>query len=341
MHLISPQQLKRAIPLTETGAKTVSTSRETIQRIYDRQDPRLLLIVGPCSIHNPEEGLAYARQFKALAEEVKDSVFLVMRAYVEKPRTKMGWKGLVHDPHLNGSEELDTGLHLTRQFLVDLAEMGVPAATEFLTPHLAPYIEDLISWGCIGARTSSSQVHRLLASHLPMPVGFKNTVDGNISCAVNGVLFASYPHTFMHVNDEGHLRKCKSSGNPYCHVVLRGSLHGRNDDRGAIQSTLEDLRAHELPPRVLVDCSHGNSQGKFSLQKEVFQNVLEQWQEGNAQILGMMLESYLEAGSQTVPRNLADLQRGVSITDACLDYRETRELIMSVSSSMSMTLTQS
>lgn len=341
MHLISPQQLKREISLSETGTKTVSTSRETIQRIYDRQDPRLLLIVGPCSIHNPEEGISYARQLKALAEEVKDSAFLVMRAYVEKPRTKMGWKGLVHDPHLNGSEELDAGLHLTRQFLVDLAEMGMPAATEFLTPHLAPYIDDLITWGCIGARTSSSQVHRLLASHLPMPVGFKNTVDGNVSCAVNGVLFASYPHTFMHISDEGSLRKCKSSGNPYCHVVLRGSLHGRNDDRESIQATLEDLRAHELPPRVLVDCSHGNSKGKFFLQKEVFQNVLEQWQEGTSQVLGMMLESNIEAGSQTVPRNLADLQPGVSITDPCLDYRETRELIMSVSSSMSMTLTQS
>jgi len=335
MELIAPQDLIAKMPLSKKAAENVAESRKTIMRIFDRQDPRLLLIVGPCSIHNVDEALQYAQQLKELSREVEESCFIVMRAYIEKPRTRNGWLGLVHDPHLNGSHDIGSGLAIARAFLVQLAEMGMPAGTEFLTPHLAPYIEDLISWGCIGARTSSSQIHRQLASHLKMPIGFKNSVDGNIDCAVNAIHSARYPHQFMHVNAQGNLYLAKSSGNPYAHVVLRGSSKASNYDEASIQNTLCMLREQELPPRVLIDCSHGNAQGQYFKQKKVFQSVLEQIQQGNNQILGMMLESNLQAGAQMLTNQIDGLQPGVSVTDPCIDYSTTAELISSVSMVMS------
>ena len=337
MELIAPQDLIAKIPLSKKGAEVVAESRKTIMRIIDRQDPRLLLIVGPCSIHNVEEALVYAQQLRKLAQEVEESCFIVMRAYVEKPRTRKGWLGLVHDPHLNGSHDIGSGLTMTRTFLVELAEMGMPAGTEFLTPHLAPYIEDLISWGCIGARTSSSQIHRQLASHLKMPIGFKNSVDGNIECAVNAIHAARTPHQFMHINAKGRLHLAKSGGNPYAHVVLRGSSKAPNYDEASIQTTLCMLREQELPPRILIDCSHGNAQGQYFKQKKAFQDVLEQIQRGNHQIFGMMLESNLHAGAQMIYNPLDGLQPGVSVTDPCIDYSTTSELISSVSMVMSST----
>ncbi len=333
MHLPSPSELSKELPLTPEAAAFVSTSRKSIQSIIDGKDSRLLIVVGPCSIHNTEEALIYAEEIKKLAEEVKEHCFLVMRTYIEKPRTRKGWRGLVHDPHLNGSEVIANGLPLCRSLLCRLAEMQVPTATEFLTPQLTPYFADTISWGCIGARTSSSQIHRLLASHLPMPVGFKNTVDGNVECAVNGVLVARSPHTFVHTCKDGKICKVQSQGNPYCHVVLRGSSLSQNYDAASIQRTLAVLRMQELSPRVLIDCSHGNAKGKYYAQKEVFHSVLEQKQEGNSHILGMMLESNLEAGSQLVGTDLHELQRGMSVTDGCIDFPATAELIKSVSSS--------
>ena len=341
MPLFTPKELHQRFPVSKKGLSTVLNARKTINAIFERQDPRLLIVVGPCSIHNVDEGLEFARCLKALSDEVKDFAFLVMRAYIEKPRTQLGWKGLVHDPHLNGSEDIERGLELSRKLLIDLAEMGMPAATEFLTPNLAPYFEDLISWGCIGARTSSSQIHRLLASYLPMPIGFKNTLDGSIDCAANGVLFAKRPHSFLHVNENGRLTKVKSSGNSHCHIVLRGGKTGTNFSKEDIEKTLEQMRALELAPRVLIDCSHGNCQKKYFLQKEAFHSVLDQFRNGNQQILGMMLEGNLEAGAQSLPRTLEDLQAGVSITDPCLDYSETKGLIASVSQSASMSLTKS
>lgn len=335
MHLIAPKDLISQHPLSKKGAEFIADSRKTLMRIFDRQDPRILLIVGPCSIHNVEEALVYAQQLKELAHEVQENCFIVMRAYLEKPRTRKGWLGLVHDPHLNGSHDIGHGLGLSRAFLVQLAEMGVPAGTEFLTPHLAPYIEDLISWGCIGARTSSSQIHRQLASLLKMPIGFKNTVDGNIDAAINGIHAARHSHHFMHICEAGRVKLAKSSGNPYAHVVLRGSQSGTNYDEASIRRTLCSLREQELPPRVLVDCSHGNCQGQYFKQKKVFQSVLEQIQGGNHQILGMMLESNLQAGAQLIHNQLEGLQPGVSVTDACLDYSTTSELISSASMVMS------
>lgn len=332
MHFPSPQELKNTLPLTESLRDFVTTSRTTLQKIFDRHDRRLVLIVGPCSIHDLDEALEYALLLKKVAEELQEYCFVIMRAYVEKPRTACGWKGLIHDPYLNESNEMIQGLFLARSLLLQLAKYQVPAATEFLTPHIAPYIEDLITWGCIGARTSASQVHRTLASYLPMPVGFKNTIDGNIDCALHGVFVAHQPNVFMHIDDEGRLKRIKSSGNSYSHVVLRGSLTHTNYNASYVQNTIHQLRCLELPPRLIIDCSHGNCLRTYYKQKEVFMDVLEQIRSGNEQILGLMLESYLEAGSQTIPHQLSDLQKGISITDPCLDFSSTKQMLYSIAS---------
>ena len=334
MHFPSPRNLKEQRPLSQQASSFISQSRATIKKIFTEEDPRLLMVVGPCSIHRVDEALEYARALKELAEEVKDSCFLVMRAYIEKPRTREGWKGLAHDPYLNGSEDIEGGLVLSRSLLVALAELGVPAATEILTPHLVPYIEDLISWGCIGARTSSSQIHRLLASYLHMPVGFKNTIDGNIGCAIDGVHVAKSPHKFLHFSEHGQLQAVHSQGNPYTHLVLRGSSSDTNFEKGPVQEALSTLQREGLPPRVLIDCSHGNSKGQHFRQKEVFQKVMEQIREGNTGIMGMMLESNLEEGRQKIPSQLSELQKGVSITDGCLDFSTAVGLISSISMSL-------
>ncbi|NGX38993.1 MAG: Phospho-2-dehydro-3-deoxyheptonate aldolase, Tyr-sensitive [Chlamydiae bacterium] len=334
MHLTSPIELKHLLPLSSNSQEFIREYRNQVIRILERQDNRLLIIVGPCSIHNVEEGLAYGKKIRELAREVEESCLLVMRANIEKPRTSSGWQGLVHDPYLNGSNDIDRGLYMARSLLISLAEMEVPTATEFLSPSIAPYVEDLVTWGWIGARTSSSQVHRILASSLPMPIGFKNTVDGNTTYAVNGALVAREPQTFLHIDETGTLKKTRSKGNAYTHVVLRGSNSQTNYDPQSIENTLEALRRAELPARVMVDCSHGNSQRKYFKQKEVFANVLKQIEKGNTHIIGMMLESHLEGGSQTIPKQLSDLQTGVSVTDPCLDYSSTAELIRSVKSSL-------
>lgn len=332
MHFLSPKELKDKIPLTESLAAFVTSCRNTIRNIFDRHDKRLLVIVGPCSIHNVDEALEYARQLKELAKDLQEHCFIAMRTYLEKPRTICGWKGLIHDPYLNESNDMAHGLFLARSLLLELAKLEVPAATEFLTPHMAPYIEDLITWGCIGARTSASQTHRTLASHLPMPIGFKNTIDGNVECAVQGVLVAHQPHVFMHIDDEGRLICMKSLGNPYSHVVLRGSLTHTNFDAAHVQNTIHHLRCLELPPRLIIDCSHGNCLRKYYKQKDVFLDALRQIREGNSQIIGLMLESYLEAGSQVIPHQLSELQPGISITDPCLDFPTTKELLYSLAS---------
>lgn len=343
MHLTSPHDLKQKLSLSNSEIHFIEQSRKTVASLFRRQDPRLLLIVGPCSIHNIEEGLAYAKALKQLADEVQDSCFIVMRAYIEKPRTFGGWTGLVNDPHLNSSHDLARGIFLARSFLLNLAKMRMPAGIEFLTPLLAPYLEDLVTWGCIGARTCASQTHRQLASHLPMPVGFKNSVDGNIECAVHGVHVARHSQSFMHIDDLGKVEQVNSVGNPYAHVVLRGSLNGINYDPISIEHTLNTLRRLEIPPRVVVDCSHGNSQGHYFKQKEAFMDTLSQIHAGNPHIFGLMLESNLAAGTQKIPSQLSELQTGVSITDSCLDFSTTQELVKSVASSSStvMSSTQS
>lgn len=321
----SPRELHLQFPLSEKGARFIATSRETIRRICLGKERRLLIIAGPCSIHDVEASLEYARRFKELADAVGDACFLVMRTYVEKPRTRSGWRGLIHDPHLDESYEIAEGLMRARRFLIALTDLEMPAATEFVTPHAAPYFEDLISWGCIGARTSTSQPHRLLASHLPMPVGFKNSLDGNVESAISGVLLARSPQVFLHFDEEGRPARCVSKGNPAAHVVLRGSHSGPNYDEASIAAALSKLRRLELPPRLIVDCSHGNCQKQYEKQKVVFENLLQQIEKGSQHICGLMLESSLEAGAQ--PLGQRPLLSGVSITDACLDFDSTAQLI--------------
>lgn len=328
MNLIAPKALLTQIDAPQEVTAFVNNARQTIRQILERQDKRLLIIVGPCSIHNVEESLEFARRLKILSEQVHEECFLVMRAYIEKPRTSNGWRGLVHDPSLNGTYALEKGLSVARSFLLELAKLQVPAAMEFLTPVLAPYFQDLISWGCIGARTSPSSIHRLLASSLPLPMGFKNTVEGDIDTAIQALQVARSPQVFPHINDEGRLCLTHSPGNPHTHIVLRGSHTAPNYDKNTIQQTLNNLRSLELPPRLLVDCSHGNCQKQYYKQKGVFYSVLEQIREGNPYILGMMLESQLEASSQLFSSE--KLQSGVSITDPCLDFASTEELITSI-----------
>lgn len=333
MLLPTPKELKSNFPLSSRNAEFIRASRQTAKNIVTRKDPRQVIIVGPCSIHDTNQGLDYAKQFKELAEKIAPSCFLIMRAYIEKPRTLSGWKGLVYDPDLDESHDLEEGLFQARKFFVDLTEMEIPIATEFLSPIVSTYVDDLVSWGFIGARTSSSQIHRELASLFPFPIGFKNSLDGNVEAAISGVMTASNPHTFFHINDQGRLCKVKSSGNPYGHVVHRGSLFASNYDEKSILKTMKNLQQLGMPPRILVDCSHGNSQKDYEKQKEVFYSVLNQIESGNSHILGMMLESHLKAGSQPLTQDLTALEEGISITDPCMDFSETEELLLAASSS--------
>lgn len=337
MHLPSPREIKESSPLSDTAKSFIDSSRTIVKNIFNLHDPRLLVVVGPCSIHRIDEALEYARELKKFAKEVSDHCFIVMRAYVEKPRTREGWKGLVHDPRIDGTQEIREGLYLTRFFLAQLAELGIPAATEFLTPHLAPYIEDLITWGCIGARTSSSQMHRLLASHLPMPIGFKNTIDGNIDCAIDGIHVARASHHFMHIDEEGRVCQMRGDGNPYTHLVLRGSHAKTNYSREDVAACLSKLSKEKLPQRIMIDCSHGNCQGSFRMQEEVFHSVKEQIMSGNQAIMGIMLESNTHAGMQKIRGQVSELEAGVSITDGCIDFSTAAGLISSLCTSMSLT----
>lgn len=330
MELPSSAELKKKYPLSKQATDFVRSSREAAKNIILRHDPRIVVIAGPCSIHDPEECLNYAKGFKKLADQIQPSCFLIMRAYIEKARTLHGWKGLVYDPDLDERHDLKAGLIKAREFFIALSEMGIPIATEFLSPLVSTYVDDLVTWGFIGARTSSSQIHRELASHFSFPVGFKNSIDGNVETAIHGVLSAYNPHVFFHINDEGKLCKIKSGGNPYAHVVHRGSLKGINYDENSILQTLKSLEACGLPPRILIDCAHGNSQKDYEKQKEAFSCVLDQIEAGNRNILGMMLESHLKAGCQSLEQD--HIEEGISITDPCIDWSETEELLLSIHS---------
>ncbi len=324
MHIPPPLEILKRLPLSTQAADFMEKSWDQARQIALGLDPRKVLVVGPCSIHNREEALEYARRFKELELAVRDAIFLVMRVYVEKPRTTTGWKGLLYDPHLDGSDDMVAGLHLTRELLLALAEREVAAATEFVDPLAALYFQDLITWGFIGARTSASQPHRQFASSMAFPMGFKNSVDGNIDYAVQGVMAAKAPHTFLHISPSGQLEAVRSGGNPYAHVVLRGSSTRANFDARSVAKAMEKLQREHLPVRLMVDCSHGNCQKHFERQHEVFDVVLRQMHEGNQALFGMMLESHLESGNQPIS---SELQYGVSITDPCIDWNKTVELI--------------
>lgn len=324
--LPSPCEIKECYPLSEKSAKWIQRSRLTLQRILDGDDSRLLLIVGPCSIHSITGALDYATKLRALSDAVADKFFIVMRAYYEKPRTCFGWKGLTNDPELNGSNNIEKGIALTRQFLLKLALEEIPVATEILDPMTIPYFEDLITWGCIGARTSESQIHRQMASGLTMPIGFKNNPDGNIHVALRGILSASQPHSFVAMNDLGTICKMKTQGNPHCHLVLRGGEDRPNYKTQDVTGALHLLSQNHLPSRLMIDCSHDNSLKNPLNQPEVFNDAICQVIAGNRSIRGLILESYLKEGNQP---HQQQIDPEISITDGCIDWPTTEELIFS------------
>ncbi|MEY4923657.1 MAG: Phospho-2-dehydro-3-deoxyheptonate aldolase, Tyr-sensitive [Verrucomicrobiota bacterium] len=328
--LPSPAALLAELPKTEAQAEFVTRTRREIHRLIFTDDHRFLLIIGPCSIHDLEAGRAYARQLAALKNEVADRVLVVMRVYFEKPRTTVGWKGLVMDPHLDGSHDIATGLRLARTFLRDVLDLGLATATELLDPITPQYIADLICWSAIGARTAESQTHRQMASGLSMPLGFKNGTDGSIATAINAIKAASQPHTFLGINLDGSASAIVTRGNPDCHVVLRGGATGPNYSPAHITQTEQLLTKAGLRQAILVDCSHDNSAKQPERQPEVMRELLTQLQAGNTSIIGAMIESNLGAGSQSFPQPKNQLRYGVSITDACIDWATTEKLVREI-----------
>jgi 3-deoxy-7-phosphoheptulonate synthase len=331
--MFSPRKIKEKLPVTQRQKVFIEESRELNRNLITGKDNRLTIILGPCSIHDLSSALEYARRVRVLAEEVASTCVCIMRVYIEKPRTVTGWKGLAYDPHLDGSNDIQTGIFWARELFLTLTDLGVPIATEFLSPFIVPYIQDLVSWGFIGARTSASQPHREIASYLPCPIGFKNSPEGNVDQAIHAMIAAGSPHRFPHINDEGSLAIVESPGNPYSHVVLRGSRKDSNYNHASIAETIETMDLHGLKNRVLIDCSHGNCQKEYGRQKEAFQTVLEQFERGNNKILGMMLESHLEEGSQYLSESPSSLKYAVSITDPCLGWQETEALVRTVAAS--------
>jgi len=328
--LPSPTALLAELPKTTAQAAFVAHSREDIRRIIFTDDRRFLLLIGPCSIHDVEAGRDYARRLAALAREVSDRVVVVMRVYFEKPRTTVGWKGLVMDPHLDGSHDIAAGLRLGRTFLRDVLDLGLPTATEFLDPITPQYVADLVCWGAIGARTTESQTHRQMASGLSMPLGFKNGTDGSLQAAVNAIKAAGQPQTFLGINLDGAASAVVTRGNPNCHVVLRGGAAGPNYSPDHIAQTEALLAKANLPRSILVDCSHDNSAKKPELQPEVMRALLTQIAAGNRSIMGAMIESNLSAGNQPFPVPKEKLRHGVSITDGCIDWTTTETLVREI-----------
>lgn len=325
--LQAPRELKAELPMSERANDTVVNGRATVQRILRREDPRLLVVLGPCSIHDPRSALEYARRLATLRDELGDQLFLVMRVYFEKPRTTIGWKGLINDPHLDGTYDTEAGLRLARKLLLDINELGIPAATEFLDPVVPQYLADLVSWAAIGARTTESQTHREMASGLSMPVGFKNGTDGSLQIAFDAMLSARHPHHFLGIDQDGFTSVVRTAGNPDGHVVLRGGRARTNFDAASIADAAVQLKKAGLPDGLMVDCSHANSSKQHAKQEEVWQNLISQRVEGSDPLIGVMIESHLHEGSQAIPANLADLRYGVSITDACLGWDVTERML--------------
>ena len=331
--LISPNDLKTEFPITEAAAQTVVSHRETLQRIISGEDPRPVAIVGPCSIHDTALGLEYAEKLKALADEVQDQIFVVMRVYFEKPRTTVGWKGLINDPHMDDTFDINTGLRRARKLLLDINELGLSAATELLEPVTPQFIADLISLGAIGARTTESPTHRQMASGLSMPVGFKNGTDGSLQSALDALLSARTEHSFLGIDQDGRTCIVNTKGNPWGHLMLRGGRSGPNYDAESIHSAAERLESAGLTPKMIVDCSHANSNKDYTLQHVAWNDVIGQKASGNASIMGLMLESNLKAGNQSLT-DPARIEYGVSITDGCIDFEETQQLLRSAAETL-------
>ncbi len=326
--LPSPAELLRRLPRTESDAEFVFQSRLAIREIIFGDDPRLLVIAGPCSIHDIDAGREYAERLAKLADQVSNRMLLVMRVYFEKPRTTVGWKGLIMDPRLDGSNRIEEGLHIARRFLLDVIRLGVPTATELLDPITPQYIADLICWSAIGARTTESQTHRQMASGLSMPLGFKNGTLGNLEPAINAIKATTQPQTFLGVGMDGRASAVTTTGNPDCHIILRGGDGGPNHDERSVAETRELLVKHGLKPAIMIDASHGNCRKDHLLMPAVFEDILRQRTSGETSIIGTMLESNLVAGAQKFPQPLDELVYGQSITDACMDWETTERLLL-------------
>ena len=324
--LTPPDEIKAEFPLAGAALETVRQGHRSVKGILDRTDPRLIVVVGPCSIHNPEEALDYARRLKALADEVADELLLVMRVYFEKPRTSVGWEGLIYDPYLDGTHRIDQGIRIGRKLMLDIAKLGLPIGIEALDLISPQYLQDLVSWTAIGARTTESPTHRNLASGISSAVGFKNNVDGDLMVAINAIRSASAPHSFISVTGEGRVAVFRTEGNPHCHVILRGG-RSPNYDAASVAACEEQLSKAGHSANLMIDCSHGNSQKDPQRQLDVLKAIAEQIEHGNDSIIGLMLESNLEEGNQPIPDDLSEIKPGVSITDACLGWETTEQAV--------------
>lgn len=338
--LISPAVIHGEFPLTATEATLVAETRDRIRNILRNEDQRLLVIVGPCSVHDINAAYEYGQKLMVLRDELANELEIVMRVYFEKPRTSIGWKGLINDPHLDGSYDINTGLRLARKLLLDLATLGLPAATELLDPIIPQYIADVIAWTAIGARTTESQTHRQMASGLSMPIGYKNGTDGSLQAAVNAMLAANHAHHFLGINHDGLASIVTTTGNPDGHLVLRGGKHGPNYDAEHVQKAASELAQKELSSRVMIDCSHDNASKDHNRQSIALANIAEQLEAGSRHIMGVMVESHLVAGKQPIPEDLRQLVYGQSITDACVDFTTTVTMLRSLARSVKANTSQ-
>jgi 3-deoxy-7-phosphoheptulonate synthase len=341
--LMSPTALKTELPISDSAAALVADTRNRIRQILRQEDDRLLVIVGPCSVHDINAAMEYGQKLLKLRQELSGQLEIVMRVYFEKPRTTTGWKGLINDPHLDESFDINTGLRTARKLLRDLAEIGMPSATELLDPITPQYIADLITWSAIGARTTESQTHREMASGLSMPVGFKNGTDGSVAIAIHAILSASQPHHFLGINQDGLASIVKTTGNPDCHLVMRGGKDGPNYDQPTLETAAASLSKQKMTPQVMVDCSHGNTSKDYRRQPIVLQAIAEQMRQGSRHVMGLMIESHLVAGNQSLPSLntippgspiLDHLTYGQSITDACVDFETTTEMLRTLAQSV-------
>ncbi|MGX2967411.1 3-deoxy-7-phosphoheptulonate synthase [Ursidibacter sp. B-7004-1] len=324
--LLTPKMLKEEFPLSEKLKQQIEKSRKIVSDIIHKRDTRQLIVIGPCSIHDPMSALEYAKKLKNLSDKVSDKIYIVMRVYFEKPRTTVGWKGLINDPNLNGTFDIEKGLRVARKLLLEIAELGLPLATEALDPITPQYLADLFSWSAIGARTTESQTHREMASGLSMAVGFKNGTDGNLAVAINAMQASAQGHSFLGISQTGQVTILHTKGNPDGHVILRGGKTP-NFESQYVQECEQALRKADLPEAIMIDCSHGNSNKDYRRQAIVAEDVLQQLLNGNKSIIGLMLESHLFAGNQSSEQPFEQMQYGVSITDACIDWQTTETLL--------------
>ncbi len=327
VRLLTPRELKAQSPTTAAANAHVARSRERVIRILRQEDPRLLVVIGPCSIHDEKSALDYAARLNALREKFAGRMEIVMRVYFEKPRTIVGWKGLINDPHLDGSQDIETGLKIARRLLLQITGMGLPAATEFLDPIVPQYIADLITWAAIGARTTESQTHREMASGLSMPVGLKNNTDGSLQSAIEAMGAAQHPHSFLGIDQDGVTSIVRTAGNPDAHIVLRGGRAQTNYDAESIRAAEDKLKSENLPPVLMVDCSHANSEKQHARQEDVWRSVIQQRVGGTRSLIGLMVESNIHEGNQPIPKNPAELRYGISITDSCIGWETTERML--------------